>query len=161
MRMAGIRRTTPRRKRAATPRTLARFGKKLCVMRPTVESKIQAFILHWNRPEECLKTVAAFQNQDVSISICVIDNASRLEKFELLHRRLPDGVELVRLEENKGWGGGHNVGLKRWLENETSEFCVVSAHDALPKEGCLEQLTEAMQANPEFGMVCPQYEGGE
>lgn len=123
--------------------------------------KLRVFILHWNRPDECARTVGCFTREVQPSAITVIDNDSTRDNVEKLKGMLPEGVSFIVLGKNLGWGGGHNAGLKRWLENETGEFCVVSAHDALPKEGCLGKLVEAMRANPEFGMVCPQYENGE
>ena len=34
---------------------------------------VPLFILHWNRPEECLRTVKAFQAQGVPLQLHVID----------------------------------------------------------------------------------------
>jgi N-acetylglucosaminyl-diphospho-decaprenol L-rhamnosyltransferase len=130
-------------------------------MESKTEVKLRVFILHWNRPEECLATIAVFQKQNVPLSICVIDNASRRETLDLLRSRLPAEVELLLLDQNRGWGGGHNVGLKRWLEVETSEFCIVSAHDSLPEPECFTMLLKAMRDDPKLGMVCPQYQTNE
>ena len=130
-------------------------------MESKTEAKLRVFILHWNRPEECLATIAVFQKQNVPLSICVIDNASRPEPLDLLRSRLPAEVELLLLDRNRGWGGGHNVGLKRWLAAETSEFCIVSAHDSLPEPECFAMLLKAMRDDPKLGMLCPQYQTNE
>jgi GT2 family glycosyltransferase len=123
--------------------------------------KLRIQILHWNRPEECARTVEYFLREVPPESITVIDNGSTSENLAQLKSLLPAGVKVLPLEKNLGWGGGHNVGLKQWLEHETSEFCVACAHDALPEAGCVAKLVNAMQENQQAGMICPQYDTGE
>lgn len=124
-------------------------------------SPISVQILHWNRPEECSQTVRNFLQELPASWIKVIDNNSSSANLKKLRELLPADVALIILPENLGWGGGHNAGLKRWLENETTDFCVVSAHDALPVEDCISKLIKKMQAHPELGMVCPSFPTGE
>ncbi|MBC8096447.1 MAG: glycosyltransferase [Akkermansiaceae bacterium] len=126
-------------------------------MQPAFDAPVNVFIVHWNRPEECLKTIEAFLDQGVPMKISIVDNASQEERFQFLKERIPSGIELLRLAENRGWGGGVNVLLKSWLAAQGSSFCFVTAHDALPVAGCLRQLLEAMKANPRLGIVCPEY----
>ena len=116
------------------------------------------FILHWNRPEECLQTVNSFLEQNLPIEISVIDNASNSNQLQILKEQLPVSVNLVILEENKGWGGAFNIALSQWLKTDsTSTYCIVSAHDALPQEKCLKMLLESMENDSKLGMVCPEY----
>ncbi len=114
-------------------------------------------IVHWNRPQECLKTIACFQAQGIPLAITVVDNASEASNFDTLKRSLPSSVELVRLEANKGWGGGLNVLLRQWLDENGPEYCFVSAHDALPETGCLRALLDCMSHHPRVGIACPEY----
>jgi N-acetylglucosaminyl-diphospho-decaprenol L-rhamnosyltransferase len=115
------------------------------------------FVLHWNRPEECLRTVEAFRSQGASVCVHVIDNHSEPESLRSLEERLPADVNLIRLSENKGWGGAFNMVLKEWLNAGPGEFCFVAAHDALPREDCLDLLLQAMTRDPRMGIACPEY----
>lgn len=126
-----------------------------------MKTDVRIQILHWNRPEECTRTVECFLRESEPEFITVIDNGSAPENLQRLKNLLPSGVAVLSLEKNLGWGGGHNVGLKQWLTKETSEFCVVCAHDALPDPDCLAKLVQAMQDNSQLGMICPQYDTGE
>jgi N-acetylglucosaminyl-diphospho-decaprenol L-rhamnosyltransferase len=118
---------------------------------------VPLFILHWNRPEECLRTLEAFRAQNVELDVCVIDNHSEPEALRSLEDRLPAGVRLVKLSENKGWGGAFNVVMRQWLTNGGSEFCFIAAHDAIPAEGCMELLVRGMTADSRIGIACPEY----
>ena len=126
-------------------------------MPSNADRPLSIFIVHWNRPAECLATIALFQQQGVSVSMCVVDNGSRPEHVEALRTGLSAGVELVQLAENKGWGGALNVLLKRWLREEGSDFSIISAHDSIPQADCLKLLKEAMQRDGTLGIACPQY----
>lgn len=116
------------------------------------------YILHWNRPSECLRTVESFLAQGLSIQVTVIDNASEPELVRILSDGLPSHVGLVRLLENRGWGGGFNVLLAKWLETKESDYCFVSAHDSLLQPRCLRMLLDSMQGDSNrIGIACPGY----
>jgi N-acetylglucosaminyl-diphospho-decaprenol L-rhamnosyltransferase len=122
---------------------------------------IPLFVLHWNRPEECARTVEAFLAQDYPLAVQVIDNASEDEALRSLEQKLPSSVAVQRLNENKGWGPALNVVLSQWLSDSESEFCLISAHDALPKERCVRMLVESMNQDPQIGIACPEYGSSE
>jgi N-acetylglucosaminyl-diphospho-decaprenol L-rhamnosyltransferase len=120
-------------------------------------SNVPLFILHWNRPEECLRTVNAFRAQGVPLKILVIDNHSEPEALRALTVCLPPDVPVMTLGENKGWGGAFNLVLREWLATQGSDFCFVSAHDAIPSEGCIELVLRAMMEDNRIGIACPEY----
>ncbi len=119
---------------------------------------VPVYILHWNRPQECIRAIEAFFAQDVPVEITVIDNNSQAGLVETLKEGLPPEVKLVRLKENLGWGGGFNVLLKQWLQAKECDYCFVSAHDALPQANCLKMLLDSMQGEAnKVGIACPEY----
>jgi GT2 family glycosyltransferase len=120
-------------------------------------TQLRVSIVHWNRPAECLATVASLQEQNLPLAITVVDNHSTDDEFKRLIQGLPGHVEVIRLAANVGWGRAHNIVLRRWLEEESSEFCVVSAHDALPGRACLQRLLTALGEHADWGMACPEY----
>jgi N-acetylglucosaminyl-diphospho-decaprenol L-rhamnosyltransferase len=125
-------------------------------MRSNAEA-IRCFIVHWNRPEECLATVRRLLGQGVEMSITILDNASTREARESIRAQLDPAIEIIQLEDNGGWGPALNIGLTHWLKAETHSFCLIGAHDAEPAEGCVGLLLEAMKREPRLGIVCPQY----
>jgi GT2 family glycosyltransferase len=114
-------------------------------------------ILHWNRPVECLTTIANLRESGLPLEITVVDNQSKPENLERLRAELPEGVEVITLPQNVGWGPAHNVVIRRWLETEKSDYCIVAAHDALAQDDCLAKLVKAIEQHPDWGMVCPEY----
>lgn len=124
-------------------------------------SVLRAFVLHWNSPEECTRTVCELQSQGVPLRITVIDNGSELSNLQALSRNLLAPVELHRLEKNLGWGAALNIALRPWVESGPEDYCVLCAHDALPAPKCLVLIVEAMNADPLLGLACPDYGSGE
>jgi N-acetylglucosaminyl-diphospho-decaprenol L-rhamnosyltransferase len=122
-----------------------------------VSYHVPLFILHWNRPEECLRTVNAFRAQGVPLKIQVIDNDSEPEALRSLRVSLPPDVQIITLGENKGWGRAFNLVLQEWLATQGSDFCFISAHDAIPSEGCMELVLRAMMEDHRIGIACPEY----
>jgi N-acetylglucosaminyl-diphospho-decaprenol L-rhamnosyltransferase len=118
------------------------------------------FIVHWNRPLECLGAIRSFAEQLPGIRIHVLDNNSSTASYEILRNQIDSSVEVLRFRENKGWGPALNVALRKWLEEETGSYCFLSAHDAGPGPDCLGRLLNAMEADPKLGIACPQYLDG-
>lgn len=124
---------------------------------PAEMARTPVFVLHWNRPQECIRTVDALLQQSLPLSVHVVDNASEPEALRCLEQGLPAEVEVIRMAENRGWGGAFNVVLQKWLEREEGEYCFISAHDALPEPGSLHMLLESMRCDSRLGIVCPEY----
>ena len=120
-------------------------------------AEVDLFVVHWNQPALCIATVRVLRDQGISLRVTVIDNDSGPDAYEQLERELDPSVTIVRLDDNKGWGGALNVILRRWLRSETNPYCLISAHDALPAPDCLRLLVAAADENPRLGIACPQY----
>ncbi|MEO8044436.1 MAG: glycosyltransferase family 2 protein [Spartobacteria bacterium] len=119
--------------------------------------EVDLFVVHWNQPEACLATVRAFCDQGIPLRVTVIDNDSAGDAYARLQAELDPAVTLVRLDDNKGWGGALNVILRQWLRGNGNPYCLISAHDAVPEADCLRLLVTAADADPRVGIACPQY----
>lgn len=63
--------------------------------------------------------------------VLVIDNASKDGAPALLAANYPD-IELIALEENRGWAGGNNVGIKIGLERGYRWICLLNNDTVFP-----------------------------
>ncbi len=120
-------------------------------------SEVDLFVVHWNQPDSCVATVNAFCAQGIPLRVTVLDNDSEAAAFQRLQEKLDPAVTIVRLDDNKGWGGALNVILRRWVRSPGSSYCLISAHDAMPEPDCLRLLLAAAEADPRIGIACPQY----
>ncbi len=120
-------------------------------------TEVDLFVVHWNQPEACAATVKALCAQGVPLRVTVLDNDSNAEAYARLQAALDPSVSIVRLDDNKGWGGALNVILRQWLRSDGNSYCLISAHDATPEPDCLRLLVAAAEADPRVGIACPQY----
>jgi N-acetylglucosaminyl-diphospho-decaprenol L-rhamnosyltransferase len=117
-------------------------------------------IVHWNRPEDCVRSLRAFAGQGLPLRITIVDNGSRPEAVQRLIAGAP-GSHFLLLETNLGFGPAANRGLRQALRSGTSEFLIVAPHDALPQPGCLGRILEEMQRRPRAGMASAEYGVGQ
>ena len=122
-------------------------------------------ILHWNRPERCVGTVARFLEQDVpgGVRVVVVDNGSDLEAVATVRKGLPAGVELLELPRNRGFGPGANAGYRHVLahpEPDDAGWIGLAPHDAEPAPGCLARMLEAVGERPRAGLACADFGDG-
>jgi N-acetylglucosaminyl-diphospho-decaprenol L-rhamnosyltransferase len=119
-------------------------------------------IVHWNRAQRCLETVAAFEAQDVPVRVVVVDNGSSADQTEVLATGLPGGVELVELGENRGFGPAANAGFRHVLAGVAplDGFIALAPHDAVPAPGCLRRMLDAAAGRARPGLVSADFGDG-
>ncbi|MFZ6002448.1 MAG: glycosyltransferase family 2 protein [Actinomycetota bacterium] len=122
-------------------------------------------ILHWNRPERCVPTVERFLAQDVpgGVRVVVVDNGSDPEALAAVRDGIPDGVELVSLPRNRGFGPGANAGFRHILANprdEDGDWIGLAPQDAEPAPDCLERMLATVSARPLAGLACADFGDG-
>lgn len=115
--------------------------------------RVAVVIVHWNQPDRCMRTVAAFEAQTLPVDLLVVDNGSRRDVLEELRAFRP-GLNIRELGVNRGFGPTANAGLLHWLEHSDHEFLVVAPHDALPAPDCLEKMVREFHARPHAGLAC-------
>jgi GT2 family glycosyltransferase len=122
-------------------------------------------IVHWNRVERCLGTVARFRADDVpgGVRVIVVDNGSAPAALATLREGLPADVPLVALPRNRGFGGGANAGFRHVLEHPEPNdvpWVGLAPHDAEPQPGCLAALLTAVAERPRAGLACADFGDG-
>ena len=122
-------------------------------------------ILHWNRPDRCVGTVARFLAQEVpgGVRVVVVDNGSRPKALATVRAGLPEGVELIELPENRGFGPGANAGYRHVLAHPfpgDAEWVGLAPHDAEPAPDCLARIMAAVQDRPQAGLASADFGDG-
>lgn len=116
---------------------------------------VPVVVVHHDQPERCVATVAAFCDQEGVAEVAVVDSGSTPAARAAL-AGLPAGVEVIDAGANVGFGGGANLGLRRFLSSGRGEWAAVAPHDALPAKGCVAALVAAAGSHPEAGLVCAE-----
>jgi N-acetylglucosaminyl-diphospho-decaprenol L-rhamnosyltransferase len=122
-------------------------------------------ILHWNRAERCVGTVARFLAQEVpgGVRVVVVDNGSTPEALAIVRDGLPAGVELLELPANRGFGPGANVGFRHILANPHPDdvgWVGLAPHDAEPAPDCLARMLATVGERPRAGLACADFGDG-
>jgi GT2 family glycosyltransferase len=111
-------------------------------------------ILNTNRKDDTLACLASLEQSTYpSNHIIVLDNASSDGSVEAIEDRFSQ-VDVIRLEENKGYAGNNNVGILAALD-KGADWVFVLNEDTLLAPTCIEELVEAAEADPGVGIAGP------
>jgi len=122
----------------------------------SVTGETRVFVVHWQNPDALERTLAALEQQTVSLRITVVDNASPPERAP----RVGPAIELVRSERNEGYGPALNRLLAAWLDQPGGRYAVICPHDALPRPDCVERILNAMQGRERAGLASAEFGSG-
>lgn len=109
-------------------------------------------IAAWNQLDktlECLETVAALTYPNVNTIL--VDNGSEPPLAPAITGRFP-AVEVLRLEDNLGFAGGYNAGIRRALAGGATAILLLN-NDTLAAPDALDHLVAALDAAPDAGLI--------
>lgn len=98
------------------------------------------------------------RESNIKFEIVVIDNASDVEDYENLKKRLSkitfDNVQLIRSKINTGFGGGNMLGVQA---SQPCHYYAFINNDTLQvSQNCLDSLVAFMQSTKDAGICSPQ-----
>ena len=98
---------------------------------------------------DCLESLAASTYPDLAVAL--VDNGSSDGSGIGLKKRFPQ-VEHIRSEDNAGFAGGANLGIRAALDAGAQFICLLN-NDTLVEAGFIEPLVERAVATPDAGIV--------
>jgi GT2 family glycosyltransferase len=116
------------------------------------EVRVVVVVLNWNGTDDtvaCVRSLAALG--DPRLQVLVVDNGSRTPPDAALAAAGFDGP-VVHVEQNHGYAGGNNVGI-RWARERGADFVWVLNNDAEAQPGALDALLEAAARHPTAGAL--------
>lgn len=113
--------------------------------------EIAVVILNWNGKELLQKFLPAVVQNSNQAQIYVIDNASTDDSVAFLQTNFPE-VHLIQNQQNLGYAGGYNQGLKQVKE---PIYCLINS-DVLVTENWLAPILKLLGEQPEIGIVQPK-----
>jgi len=112
--------------------------------------KVSIITVNFNQPkvtEELLQTIpASYKN----LEIIVVDNGSKVISINNWQANYPH-VKYIRSEENLGFAGGNNLGIKE----ATGDYLFLVNNDTEFTAELVEKLVAVMDSNPKIGMISP------
>ena len=117
-------------------------------------NKVAIVVLNWNGWAEtqlCITSLLSILNENVQLIIC--DNCSSDDSWQHLQSFLNQPfITLLQTNENKGFAGGMNVGIKYALENLKLDFVWLLNNDVQIYPDALEKLLSCADQNKKIGM---------
>ena len=100
--------------------------------------------------EALLESISS-KNSYQPLEIIVVDNGSSVNLVPQWEKKYKT-VKFIRSEENLGFAGGNNLGIKQ----AGGDYLFFVNNDTEFTEGLVEQLVATLDAHPEAGMVSPK-----
>ena len=101
---------------------------------------------------ECLRSLEKLNKKGFELFVVVVDNGSK-ERFEV-KREYSFNLKILYSEDNLGFSGGQNYGIKYALE-ENADYIVVLNNDTVTDENLIVELLGSFD-DPKIGVVCPK-----
>lgn len=99
--------------------------------------------------EYCLPSILSTDYSN--FEVVVVDNDSSDGSIEYIKENFPS-VELIQLDENRGWAGGNNVGVMHAREHD-AEYVVLANNDIRVHPDWISGAVEAAESDEEVGFV--------
>jgi GT2 family glycosyltransferase len=109
---------------------------------------ISVIIVNFNGKDllrDCIESVCS--QSFLPLEIIVVDNASTDGSLENVRGAFPY-VKIISLSENTGFAGGNLEGLK----HANGKFILLLNNDVVLERGCIQSLSDAMEAQPDVGI---------
>lgn len=118
------------------------------------EPSVAIVLVNWNGfefTEACLQSLQHLEFPDYKI--IVVDNASENQEGSRLNATYPD-IHLIQNEQNLGFTGGNNVGIRKALEDGYTHIMLLN-NDTEVEADFLGEMIRRFQSNSKLGMVQP------
>lgn len=103
----------------------------------------------------CLKSIDILKIKDFSLNVVVIDNSSK-EVFKVDAKDFKNfKLHILRSEENLGFSGGQNLGIKYALVNK-ADFVLILNNDTYIDENLVIALLETFKKQKDCGITSPK-----
>jgi len=116
------------------------------------QPRVVIVILTWNRVEDIVTCLESFSCLEYSnYEVVVVDNASSDESVPTIREKYPWATLIVN-DDNLGYVGGNNVGIRYALEHG-ADYVFVLNNDTKVTPNVLGELVRVMRSDPHIGIA--------
>lgn len=113
---------------------------------------VTVIVLNWNGWADTLQCLASLQALSAPVpNILLIDNHSTDDSVKRIRQAYP-ALEVVVTNENLGFGGGCNVGIREALARSSDYIWLINS-DATVESQTLAAMVHQAESNPQLGAV--------
>ena len=109
--------------------------------------------------EDLTQIISCFQKTKLKFKLWISDNSEEDTLRSFINNFSDDRIEYIFNNSNNGFGSGHNVVLKKLMDNnfkEKAEFHIILNADITFEENTIEKMADYMRKNPEIGQIGPK-----
>jgi GT2 family glycosyltransferase len=103
---------------------------------------------------DLLQSLEKLNTHEFSLETIIVDNGSK-EIYALPEKIHQETITLIRSEENTGFSGGFNIGIKEAL-NKNADFILIVNNDTLMHPDMVKNLLGVLESKPEIGVTTPK-----
>lgn len=116
--------------------------------------KVAVIVLNYKLKEQTISCINSVKKSDYkNIDLIVVDNNSGDRIGEEIKKLL--GIEFIQNNENLGYTGGNNIGIKLALK-KAADFIFILNPDTKVEKDTISHLASFLSNHPEVGIVCPK-----
>ena len=105
--------------------------------------KIAVVVLNFKVKKSALKCIDSVKKSVTDeLEIILVDNASN----DGIKDKIGSGIKFIQNQNNRGYSGGNNVGIKKALEDGV-EYVLILNPDTIIDKDCIKNLLEGMERN--------------
>lgn len=104
--------------------------------------------------ESLLTSIEKLTTKGFSLEVIIVDNGSK-EIFALPEKVKKESVTLIRSEENTGFSGGFNIGIKEAL-GKGADYVLIVNNDTLMHPDLVQNLLQVLESKPKIGVTTPK-----
>lgn len=118
--------------------------------------KVAAVVLNWNNFEDTSNCIRELQELTYNhLEILVVDNHST-DGSETQIEEAFDDVQMLFNDENEGFAGGVNTGIRAALDKGVDYVWILNNDIAIPDNRFLQDLLKTFRQYPDAGIVSPR-----
>lgn len=121
--------------------------------------KVFVIIVTYNGMQWINKCLKSLENTSLDVRTLVIDNNSTDGTQNYIKNNFPE-VILTELTKNLGFGQANNIGLS-YAFKENSDYVFLLNQDAWLGKNTIENLINAQQKEPRYGIISPMHLNGK
>lgn len=120
-----------------------------------MKTRVAVLIPNWNGEEFIAQCLRSLEQQTLKPHIVVVDNGSTDGSVTIIEKQFPK-VELLKFDDNAGFAGGVNRGLKPLIK-EGYNYIALFNNDAEADKNWLEELVGAAEKNKKLGIITGKF----
>lgn len=117
---------------------------------------VHIIILNWNGLEDTSELLVSLSKISyINYKILIVDNNSANDEAEKLENISKGKAHIIRCEENLGFAGGNNVGIKYSFEKK-ADYILLLNNDTKVQPDFLEILVNKFETENQAGIIAPR-----